>query len=540
MTTTSRNPFRTPRTTPNPTGLSQTPSQYEPPSQPPPTTSSQPQAVEAVSSPPLPPRPALNSPSPSYSTIPPSHALSQDDLDPAAIPLPPDAEPPPAYTASPDTRHGESTIELGPRRPFQPAPIPAIIPPAQQPRGYGPSPYQPLQQQPTGQQTRVVNLPTGRRGLLGGLIGEVINAVRDEYLSPQPTGSRSANNNSWSNNYPGTVGRQTTGSGVRRASSSTNLSPPQPPNRHTPSRSEDLSSLRPPMPVPSASDFARDFYAVGEGPESVARELETSSAPSSPTRPSASRYAPPTGAPPPRSSPSTTSRAGGASRVEDDGKPTEVPVSGHPLLRDGKVLVYPTGYECWKCNNTGYKERDPTHPCSKCWEKYSKPYTSAIAYSPWTPSAKDPRYQRPLPPNWLRPGHGQRADGQRGFGSFLDEIMGGVDGRMNGNGMSRSRSDSGRPRSTPGLVSPPPPTHPYLQPLGASSSYSSRSQPSSRMPGSYSAAPVTRLPPGAPVVQPGDPRIGGRLCRNCGGEGVVRFFILEDRCDVCGGLGRVF
>ncbi|KDQ54226.1 hypothetical protein JAAARDRAFT_196609 [Jaapia argillacea MUCL 33604] len=75
----------------------------------------------------------------------------------------------------------------------------------------------------------------------------VVSAARDAYLSPQLTGSRSANNNPWKNNYPGTVGRQATGSGARRASSSTNLSPPPPPNRHTPSRSEDLSSLRPPI-----------------------------------------------------------------------------------------------------------------------------------------------------------------------------------------------------------------------------------------------------------------------------------------------------
>jgi hypothetical protein len=36
-------------------------------------------------------------------------------------------------------------------------------------------------------------------------------------------------------------------------------------------------------------------------------------------------------------------------RIPDDGKPTTRPTPGHPLLRDGKVLVYPLGHECRKC-----------------------------------------------------------------------------------------------------------------------------------------------------------------------------------------------
>ena len=36
----------------------------------------------------------------------------------------PDEELPPAYTATADVQHGESTFQYGPRRPFQPAPPP--------------------------------------------------------------------------------------------------------------------------------------------------------------------------------------------------------------------------------------------------------------------------------------------------------------------------------------------------------------------------------------------------------------------------------
>jgi hypothetical protein len=33
----------------------------------------------------------------------------------------------------------------------------------------------------------------------------------------------------------------------------------------------------------------------------------------------------------------------------DDGKPTVSPCSGHPLLRNGHVLIYPHGFKCDKC-----------------------------------------------------------------------------------------------------------------------------------------------------------------------------------------------
>ena len=48
-------------------------------------------------------------------------------------------------------------------------------------------------------------------------------------------------------------------------------------------------------------------------------------------------------------------------------------------------------------------------------------------------------------------------------------------------------------------------------------------------------------PPGATVLSPGDPRIGGLLCWRCGGRGTISFLIFdEEACSVCGGMGRVF
>lgn len=48
-------------------------------------------------------------------------------------------------------------------------------------------------------------------------------------------------------------------------------------------------------------------------------------------------------------------------------------------------------------------------------------------------------------------------------------------------------------------------------------------------------------PPGALVVMPGDPRIGGRLCFECNGRGIIESFWLGDEtCYRCRGSGRVF
>lgn len=41
----------------------------------------------------------------------------------------------------------------------------------------------------------------------------------------------------------------------------------------------------------------------------------------------------------------------GSPTSSSDGCPTTVPTPGHPLLRDGKVLVYPRGHECRKCES---------------------------------------------------------------------------------------------------------------------------------------------------------------------------------------------
>lgn len=59
---------------------------------------------------------------------------------------------------------------------------------------------------------------------------------------------------------------------------------------------------------------------------------------------------------------------------------------------------------------------------------------------------------------------------------------------------------------------------------------------------------VVPLPPGSlvmpnpntRVVRPGDPSIGGKFCYNCKGSGLVSFFLDQDVCRQCNGVGRVF
>lgn len=187
----------------------------------------------------------------------------------------------------------------------------------------------------------------------------------------------------------------------------------------------------------------------------------------------------------------------------NDGKPTVQPTPGHPLIKDGKVLVYPIGHECRKCYNRGYRPAsrstfengpralapgDPNHPCKKCWSHYSRVYDASIARLDWTGVAET-NFQRPIaepssmPPSTSSP-------------------------FTRNNNLNRGPSN----------VAP-------LQPQ-------------------LTGGPVRwaqRTPGGTTTYEPGDPRIGGRLCPRCRGDGSIRIFILEiDQCPMCGGLGRVF
>lgn len=108
------------------------------------------------------------------------------------------------------------------------------------------------------------------------------------------------------------------------------FAPPPGPPGSSPERPE-----RPERPHSQLSDFAQDFYNAGP----------TAAQPQQP------RYAPPPGPPPPQRprAASTSSGAGSTAPSASDGRPTTTPTPGHPLLRNGKTLVYPENYMCPKC-----------------------------------------------------------------------------------------------------------------------------------------------------------------------------------------------
>ncbi|KAH8104120.1 hypothetical protein BXZ70DRAFT_1052744 [Cristinia sonorae] len=383
---------------------------------------------------------------------------------------------PPAYTAAPDMYSGEQTVEYGPRRPFQAAPPPVV-----QPQPQMPGPWQ----------------------------------------TPQSTG--------WTG-YPGQGGRvQSHVTGSSYISSRPSLVPPP-----THPLSAPRATSMPPMPVPTVtSEFARDFYSAGPDTSVLGGTSEQYTAGSSsydpPPLPPRTASSSVSGHSRGQSEGGTSSQHRGAAQISDDGTPTTTPVPGHPLLYRGNVLVYPTGHECSKCHNTGYKHYDPGNPCKKCWNKYSKEYSGAMTYTTWNASGSTTSeggkvFQKPLPK--FSPPH-QPAK------SFLTRPAVGREGLA-----AHARPTSGYPgaASHSGVsVLPIPgggiPMAPYLSSTQQYPSYG-RSGPVVT-PGS--------APPGAVVYRPGDPRIGGHLCWRCGGDGKVSFFLFDSSpCGICNGIGRTF
>ncbi|KZV65084.1 hypothetical protein PENSPDRAFT_668637 [Peniophora sp. CONT] len=373
---------------------------------------------------------------------------------------------PPVYSSTANTRAGEETIDLGPRRPFQrapPQPASSAVPASQSTAS--------LNTQPTWNQPSRQNENVARRA-----VPPAAPAIGSARPSWQPTLDTTAP--------------------TRPRSASTSAT--------TPAR-ENLS------------DFAREFYAAGAGRPS-ATEGEGSAQP---------RYAPPPGPPPANvqrtgtnASASGSGRgagsvarggapgAGRGARATADATPTTSPTPGRPLLNAGYTLEYPNGYTCDRCRNTGYKNYDPSHPCKRCWRRYSKPFSQLLALAPWGQPGS--RYQRPLP-NFTSP---------------------------------RGTPGIAPPARTPSSASASSLPRPAEHRRAVSSSASSRT-PAPSSPASpgvsrvVTLAPGARAPPGTTTMRAGDPRLGGRLCWRCHGRGWHSFMIFDEvTCEECGGLGR--
>lgn len=228
-------------------------------------------------------------PSPASRRSPPSAAELQAALR---------GESPPPYTATANVGQGETSIEFGPRRPFTQA-QPRLMPPAV-------APWQ--RAQPSDWQT-----------------------ITSEWLG-----------------YPGRVQRQAIGATYQYA-------PPPPQHPTLPNRTPSTSRPVPPLPpLQPASDFARDFYAAGADDSGILGGGSAQYSPA-PTPLGGAPYAAPPGPPPDSSLSGTPPRPSSGNNSPgdspDDGRPTSKPVPGHPLMNSGKVLVYPSGYECTKCTS---------------------------------------------------------------------------------------------------------------------------------------------------------------------------------------------
>lgn len=189
-------------------------------------------------------------------------------------------------------------------------------------------------------------------------------------------------------------------------------------------------------------------------------------------------------------------------------------------MNNGRVLVYPQGYECSKCNNTGYKHLDPSNPCMKCWSKYAKPFAGPLTYAPWgTPNANGNNFQQPLPALPQGPAGAPRFPPPPQHAAVV---------------RSASTSRAGYPGAAAHATGIPMANGGFLPAAGFAGPFHSPPAPGPST--AYARAP----PPGATVVRPGDPRIGGKLCWRCGGRGTTTFIIFEETCNVCDGLGRTF
>ena len=228
---------------------------------------------------------------------------------------------PPAYTPMADAYEGEAAMAFGPQRPFQPAPSPPPV--------HVSTPAATINH--TEQPSVVVNMASE----------PIQSSTRFDFPPPprHPSTATSAMNINTSLPTPSVPLRPSTTSPshTRMQSQSTPYLPPSEPPPHVraqsfaapPGRPLSQSFNPPPGPPPPQS------FNPPPGP------------------PPTQVFNPPPGPPPTRRASvgcSSASASGvGTSTSPDDGRPTTTPVPGHPLLRKGKLLVYPPGHECGKC-----------------------------------------------------------------------------------------------------------------------------------------------------------------------------------------------
>ncbi|GAA5907818.1 Hua1p [Sporobolomyces salmoneus] len=191
---------------------------------------------------------------------------------------------------------------------------------------------------------------------------------------------------------------------------------------------------------------------------------------------------PPPGSRPPLPPPALPPRTPSSSNSAPSNvyEPTTTPTPGQPLLNDGRLLVFPVGEQCHKCGNTGYK-----------------PFGATTGYQGDDPS-------HPCRKCWQK------------YGKPYTSIL----------------KHSTRPIAPANYQRP-------LRLLSTPGQGGTTMRPPIMFTNQRPHLDVLR---NSLVVRPGDPRIGGVLCRACGGDGLQMspFIFDEVTCTRCMGTGRVF
>lgn len=263
------------------------------------------------------------------------------------------------------------------------------------------------------------------------------------------------------------------------------------------------------VPPPSYEEALKDLTHTSS-------QAHSSSVPNPPlpSRPQSSSNHPPPSShrpPPNRPSSSTKPQAVYLSHSSSTHSQTVETTQSSSLYTNnpGLPFEYPRGHFCNKCKNTGYKVRNGK-PCLQCW----KLFFSGKSYNP-NPNLpfKYPKghyCHKCKNTGWLRAKN--KSCGQ----CYFDFC----------------------PRNSP--------AHPMANAHGWGPQTFATSQGSNvhvYTSGGFSGfSGFMGSAPPAPFMQPvapGDPRLGGVICGRCRGSGTVTFFLDQDLCPVCHGVGRI-
>lgn len=164
---------------------------------------------------------------------------------------------------------------------------------------------------------------------------------------------------------------------------------------------------------------------------------------------------------------------------------------------------FPKGFLCQKCRNSGYKVKNGK-VCRDCWDRF---YLKNHAYNP------NPQLPFRFPKRYM-------CEKCNNTGYKL----------KNG----RSCQDCWE-RYSPRNTYQPVPSQLSFNPFSFTQTMTMR--PMAPYGPGAGPAPGPSLPPMR--VNPGDPRIGGTLCGRCRGTGLITFFLDDELCPVCNGIGRI-